>query len=171
MTNLSSQLGPLIVTIVILAFVALGLLPLKNLVTSVCKTVSAKSWPTAYAEIKEVGIKEDDDSECPPYSVEVLYSFSVENRDYSGDTIAFGYRSDSIKYEVHAELFSKLRPAKVVVVRYNPKNPRESCIAAVLHGSQFCDALVYFTFILALNGIVTGTLFPSLGLGSALFVT
>ena len=55
----------------------------------------AKDWPTVHGKITACELKESNDSESTTYKTIVKYNYTVDNRIYEGDRIAFGYSGSS----------------------------------------------------------------------------
>ena len=80
--------------------------------------------------------------------VRVCYSYTVDGREYQGNTIHTAYGSSSF-YDAHRGLESLLKPAKKIRVYYDPENPQKSmlspgfysCSLAILFGG-----FIFFSF-------------------------
>ena len=88
-------------------FFAVGFGVLGHGVWSLLQSNRAKSWPTTPGKVETCRISESTDSDSgTSYTVEVNYSYTVGNRAYAGNRIAFGYSGSSGR-QAHAEIAAK----------------------------------------------------------------
>ncbi len=133
------------------AFALFALWMLYGSISTLMKSWRATSWPTASAEVQSVALEHHSHSRGRTYQVVVTYTYVVDGRTYTGDTIAFGYGGSSAQSE-HEQLFQKLGTARLVKVHYNPRQAAESCIVDGVSKSQFTP----LAFSLMLLVFVTG---------------
>ncbi len=95
---------------------------------SAWRSTQAANWPTVSANIAQLSVHENSDSEGVTYEVKVLYQYAVDGVNYEGSRLAFGYAGSGSR-KSHDEIHQKLKEAKAVRVRYDPANPSESCLS------------------------------------------
>lgn len=88
----------------------------------------AARWPSVWGRIIELDVEEDSSGEgSPTYKVKVRYDYRVGRDQFENSRIAFGYGSGE---RAQAErLRDKLRGGLRVAVRYDPDDPRRSCLS------------------------------------------
>jgi Protein of unknown function (DUF3592) len=101
--------------------------------------IFAAKWPSVIGKIEEVSWQEYENSgyknQDISYQVIVKYEYSVNDRTYTNDTIAFAYNGIS-EIEIDRAIFNKLQEAEAVVVRYDPSNHSRSSLAYGIHSTH-----------------------------------
>jgi Protein of unknown function (DUF3592) len=102
------------------------------------RSAQAAAWPTTAATDWRLQADErasqDRRGQSNIYEVKIQYSYAVEGVNYEGTRLAFGY-AGSNRPAPHGDIHRKLEAAKGIDVRYNPKDPSESCLSFGLHRS------------------------------------
>lgn len=111
----------------------------------------AKSWPTVEGKIVSCDLKESSDSESTTYQVQVKYSYTVDDRSFMGDRIAFGYGGSSGR-TAHQEIADRLSAAKTVLVRYDPANAARSVLSYGLNRSTLFVLIFGATWLFFVTG-------------------
>lgn len=130
-------------------FYAIGLGLLGSAAWSAYRSTRAGGWPVTEGTIESVTLDEDSDSDGATLQVKVQYSYTVAGKAYEGTRLAFGYTGSSGR-EGHDAIYSKLKNAKAVAVRYDPADPAVSALSFGVHRSiQFliAFALTWLAFI------------------------
>ncbi len=148
------KVGLLIALVFLTLAVGTGAVLLWSGFTSLKRAMDAENWPTTFAQVKRVELKEETDSEnSRTYAVEVEYTYQVGGHTYNGNTLNDGY-SGSSGYEQHRKLFEKIRSAKTLEVRFNPEKPQESSIAYGLSRSHYISLSFSITWSLGIIGFI-----------------
>lgn len=115
------------------------------------RSTNAKNWPTAKGIVESSSIQTSSDSEGgSTYQVVVQYSYTVNNKKYTNDKIAFGYVSSSGE-EAHLEILNKIKNASAITVRYEPNNPQNAVLSFGFHRSIqfiFAFAITWLAFVI-----------------------
>jgi hypothetical protein len=116
---------------------------------SMSRSTEAGTWPTAPGTIDacEMTTNPGDGDGGPTYQVQVKYTYNVNGKEYTGDTLAFGYTASSGQ-EVHEEILAELQQAKTVEVRYDPFDPQVSVLSYGVHRS------IQFTLVFAVTWLL-----------------
>jgi hypothetical protein len=133
-------------------FIAFGIGFMAHALRSAWKSTRAASWPTTPAKVTHAEVRQSNSSDEPTYRVEVKYTYSVNNVDYHGSRVAFGYNSSSESGSQY-ELCNRIKNAKAIDVRYDPANPASSCLSFGLHQSiqfAFLFATAWLTIFICL---------------------
>lgn len=118
-----------------ICFFAVGVGILCSGINNLIMANQAKTWPTTEGTIKS--------STCAYYYVvsenasyfaHVTYSYTVAEKSYQGDRIAFGY-SGSWWRMPSRKIADRLSSAKTVLVRYHPDKPSLAVLSCGLNGS------------------------------------
>jgi hypothetical protein len=120
---------------------------------SMRRSTESGTWPmvTGTIDACELTTHPGGADSDPTHKVEVKYTYSVNGRQYTGDTLAFGYTSSSGR-EVHKEILARLQAAQTVEVRYDPFDPQTSVLSYGVHRSiQFTIAFA-ITWLLFVVG-------------------
>ncbi len=115
---------PLFIHIVFVVFLGFGLFVLAGAVHALWKENQSTSWPIVQGILIECQIKHNDDMD----RVILKYTYAVDSTKYESSRIAYGYNASS-DFNIHKNLFEKLRPLGSVKVRYNPMKPSEAVLA------------------------------------------
>ncbi|MBU2550575.1 MAG: DUF3592 domain-containing protein [Proteobacteria bacterium] len=91
------------------------------------------SWPTARATIRssrliEVQVRKGK-GKAPGYQAEIIYDYTVDDEEYQGDLIHFGYEPTRERGPGQA-LIQAYPPEHVVEVRYDPNQPDQAVLEA-----------------------------------------
>lgn len=133
-------------------FFAVGFGVLGHGVWSLLQANRAKSWPTTPGRVENCTITESTDAESETsYTVEVDYSYTVNNRMYAGNRIAFGYSGSSGR-PAHAEIAARLQNSRSVLVRYDPANPANAALSYGLNRSTIFTLLFGATWLVFTAG-------------------
>jgi hypothetical protein len=111
----------------------------------------AASWPEVEGKLLECRVKEDSGGESTTWQVKVRYSYSVAGQEFEGKRVAFGYNGSST-YEEHQGIYDKLQQSSRVMVRYDPRNPDSSVLAAGFNRSTFMLLAFAVTWLLFTTG-------------------
>jgi Protein of unknown function (DUF3592) len=110
------------------------------------ESISAANWPSVVGKLENVSWQESEGKGGTYYKVKVKYNYSIDNRKYHNDTLAFGYAASKDR-ETHERIFSKLQQTKAISVCYNFKHPDRSIlgyginswnIESILGSTFFC---------------------------------
>jgi Protein of unknown function (DUF3592) len=138
--------------IIIGVFFLVGLGLLGYGIWSARRSTQAANWPTARGVLTNAVLKEESDSDGSTYEVKVEYTYKVTDNEYHGSRLAFGYQASDGR-EAHAEILEKLKAAKSVDVRYDPKDPSSSALSFGIHRSiklMLGLAISWLAFLLGL---------------------
>ncbi len=97
------------------------------------KARQARTWPTVQGMIVDIMFDDSSDStgsSATTYQANVRYSYVVTGRQFEASRIAFGY-SASRNRQAEFDLYSRLKQAGTVAVRYNPAQPSEASLEYV----------------------------------------
>ncbi len=113
------------------------------------ESIAAAHWPSVVGKIEHVSWQEHrHKKKGTHYDVKVEYNYSIDNRQYHNNTLAFGY-SSSENRENNQLILDKLQHASEVFVRYNPDRPEQSTLAYGLNSSNTLAALlILFGFLI-----------------------
>lgn len=85
------------------------------------------NWPSALGTITESRVTTSEPGESQPmYGAEIAYSFRVESRAYTGDTVSFSV--DSVNQSVAESQVRKYPKGKAVLVYYDPNDASKSVL-------------------------------------------
>jgi hypothetical protein len=97
------------------------------------KARQAQTWPTVQGTIVDITFDDSSDptsSSATTCQTNVRYSFVVAGRQFEASRIAFGYSANRNRQAEFA-LYSRLKQAGTVTVRYNPAQPSEASLEYV----------------------------------------
>jgi hypothetical protein len=100
---------------------------------SAYRSTESADWPTADCTLSKLVLDERHDDGVI-YQVQVEYSYTVAGNVYNGSRVAFGYGGSSNR-EPHDAIYTKLKNAKTISVRYNPADPATSTLSFGIHQS------------------------------------
>ncbi len=123
----------------------------------VFKSQKASCWPFVLGTMNICEIKKTGDVDGITYRVHVYYSYRVNDRQYHGNRIAFGY-SGTNKHAEHAALYDKLSRASNVIIRYNPSNPSDSVLTYGLNLSTIrilAFGIMWLLFVIGFTALWT----------------
>ncbi len=138
-------------TVFISIFFLVGLGLLSHGVRAFYRGRQALSWPVVEGRLLECSLQENSDGESTTWEVQVRYSYSVEDREFEGKRVAFGYSGSSTREE-HQGIYEKLQSGSGVMVRYQPDNPNDSVLAAGFNRSTFLILAFAVTWLLFTTG-------------------
>lgn len=138
-------------TIFISIFFLVGFGLLGYGVHSLYRGRQALSWPVVEGRLVECRLQENSDSDSTTWAVKVRYSYSVTDREFEGDRLAFGYTGSST-HEEHQGILDKLQSGSRVMVHYLPSDPRNSVLAAGFNRSTFFILAFAVTWLLFTSG-------------------
>jgi hypothetical protein len=152
---------PAVVGVSVLVFGELaGLVMLGKGIQGLLCDNQVKKWPTAEAVVATCDVEYLPDSEGgQTFRVDVDYQYTVEGQEYRGNRVALGY-GPSTDLEFHKQLAQRLKTAKTVLVRYNPRNASDAVLA---FGAN------YGSWALTIYGVIF--CISSLGLGCLWIIT
>jgi hypothetical protein len=120
--------------LLVIPFLAIGILTLFLSIKNIHKTEQAEDWNQIPANIERVDIKSSKDSKgTKSYEVIAKYSYIIGSKKHFGDRIAFGYSMSN--FEDYSGLFYKLKESKKIMIYVNPNNESESVIIPGMNGS------------------------------------
>ncbi len=150
-----SQMGPRGFMIIFFGFFLLfGLGLASYFVPAFFKALEAKSWPARPCTIlnSAVRVYPGDSESGPTYSVDVLYTYIADGRQYKSNRYKLLGNSASDR-EKTGRVVQSLTPQKQVPCYVNPKHPSESVLSRDLD-SQYAFALVSLLFtLIGLTGL------------------
>jgi len=121
--------------IISLCFFAVGVGILYSGINNLMMANQAKLWPTTEGTIKSSKcVYYYVMSESSSYFTHVNYSYTVAEKNYEGDRIAFGY-TGSWWRRPNQKIADRLSSAKAVLVRYDPDKPSMAVLSYGLNGS------------------------------------
>jgi Protein of unknown function (DUF3592) len=133
-------------TYAIAAFCVLNTLALVRLIWRNRNQVAkGKTWARTTGVILESKVSipqshtDDEESDC---TAAVRYSYSVDDKSYESDRIAFGGQPDTMRM-LAEKTVAKYPPGAKVDVLYNPKHPA----SAVLESKNATQALTYVSLV------------------------
>lgn len=139
----------LVVTVAVL-FLLFGLSILSQAYPDFVACRQAANWPTTKGVVDSSSIVESTNAKgSSTYGAEVIYSYSVGGRKFSGINIAHGYEFTSNR-RTHETIVDLLPESTVVKVRYNPDEPQYSTLSYGLHRSMIVKIgflAVWFTIV------------------------
>ena len=92
------------------------------------KVAASASWPSTEGTVTSIEFDDDSTPDSTTiYQTNVTYTYKVRGVQYESSRIAFGY-SASRSRETELSLFSSLKDAQSVTVRYNPSRPSEATL-------------------------------------------
>lgn len=115
------------------------------------------TWSSRHWSHTEGKIVVSQVSASPEHKPQIRFSYEVENRAYTGETIWFGVDQESFEEGPAAAVAARYPVGRVVTVTYDPKHPetavletglRSSTVAGVLFGLLF---VLVLTFVLAIQ--------------------
>lgn len=113
--------------VLVLPFLAIGLVILAEALGDASRAVRAEGWPSAPARITRSEIVAVA-GETGRYRAEVVYRYTVSGRAFEGRRIAFGYAAGRDR-AYHAALSAALPQGEAVLARYDPRAPAEATLA------------------------------------------
>lgn len=141
---------PMLFTMFISVFYAIGLGILGYALWSARRSSVASNWPVASGSIDVCSLETKSDSDGgTTYEVKVQYSYSVHGKHFTGTRLAFGYAASS-GHEAHEQICHKLKNSKSVDVRYDPTDPSNSTLSFGIHRSiqfMFAFAITWLDFV------------------------
>lgn len=144
-----SRMGPRgILTIFFGFFLAFGLGLASYFVPVFFKALEAKSWPARPCTILSSGVHiyPGDSESGPTYSVDVLYAYTADGRQYKSNRYQFLGNSVG-DHEETERVVRSLPPQKRIPCYVNPEHPSESVLNRDIDG-QYAFALVSTLFAL-----------------------
>ncbi len=138
-------------TLFISVFFAAGFGMLGYGLYSLRASTLAKNWPTVEGRVLSCGLTESSGSDSTSYRVQVTYSYTVDDRSFQGDRIAFGYGGSSGR-AAHQEIADRLSSAKTVLVRYDPADAARSVLSYGLNRSTLFILIFGVTWLAFVTG-------------------
>ncbi len=145
-------------------------------VTSLNQAMEIKKWTTAQGLLHEVDLVEirTKYKRRVANKVNVKYSYDVGGVTYEGNTVTLGTLDTiGISREENYKIYSKLKSAKQIEVRFNPADHRQSTLTYGVTTSHF----VYITFgatflmvVLGMSILILLSLFSEVDLSKSLVV-
>lgn len=135
-------------------FYIVGFAILGSGINSLNQAKAAKNWPTTVANLQDVALITDNDSDGTTYQVQAKYVYRVHGVSYEGDNISFGYNAGSGRV-AHQQIYDKLKSAKKIEVRFNPDQPSQSTLAYGASRSHFIMLTFGATWLLFTIGFTT----------------
>ena len=119
------------------------------------KAVEAKSWPARPCTIRSsaVHVYPGDSESGPTYSVDVVYTYTADGRQYKSNRYKFSGNSVGDSEET-AKVVQSLPPDTQIPCYVNPEHPSESVLNREIDG-QYAFALISPLFaLIGLTGLV-----------------
>jgi hypothetical protein len=93
---------------------------------------TSQKWARTPAEILKLDYLEDlDDDGHGVRSVNILYQYNVQGKNYQNSKISFGYiGTDAPEY--HQRIYNILKTKNIINIYYDPRNPQNSTISRSL---------------------------------------
>ena len=129
-------LGLLLGIIVLLYFVFSEL-------AAVHHTWSSRHWPHTEGKIVVSQV-----SASPEHKPQIKFSYEVENRTYTSETVWFGVDHKSFEEGPAAALVARYPVGGVVTVTYDPKHPETAVLETGLRSSTVAGVLFGLLFVL-----------------------
>ena len=111
----------------------------------------ARHWPTAPGRMLYCELQESSDSDGTTYQTIVRYEYWVAGHRYEGSRIAYGYSGSSGR-GAHEEIEARLKNARSLQVRYDPKDPGECALSYGLNRSTLTMLVFAITWLLFVTG-------------------
>jgi hypothetical protein len=93
------------------------------------QSIATKKWITTTGTLQDVRlVRESGAKSVNLYRVNVKYIYLVKSVPYQRNSLSYGY-SASNDYDGHSKIYSKLKSAKKVEVRFNPANHNQSTLS------------------------------------------
>lgn len=118
------------------------------------KCIIAARWPTVIGTMNSYKIGEICDSDGAVFSFNLSYSYEVLGLKYHGNRISF-FNYGSSQSPKATRLHQKFSKARTVKVRYNPKNPSESCLSYGLTRSAVGVLVFFLMWLLLVSAFAT----------------
>ena len=115
-----------ITTGVVLLILAIAII----FICTLANSIQSLTWPSTKGIIvKSVLIRKGSgtNSAGRSFKWDIEYSLSVNNVNYTGDTVNFESKQDPNR-DIAKKFIAKYRPGAKVDVYYKPSNPKESCL-------------------------------------------
>lgn len=114
-------------------FILIGISLVAQGISGLRQSKRAAKWPTTPATISRLELEKLRDSDGYYTSVvKVQYQYTVDGVVYTSSRLAIGYPGNLTQNQ-HDEIYRKIKDAKVVLVRYDPTTPSESCLSYGIH--------------------------------------
>lgn len=115
-------------------------------IISARRSLAVGAWPVAPGVIDtcEIVTKSGGSDGGTTYEVKVSYTYSVNQKKYTGSRVAFGY-GGSDDSPTQQQLYKKLNESKSIEVRYDPHDPANSSLSYGMHKT------LYFLFIFSIT--------------------
>ena len=111
------------------------------------RSVQCARWPTAEGLVTASRMERHSGDDGDTFSAEVSYVFTVADKRYEGNRLAFGAMSSSADY---AQGVLKRYPVEQrVTVHYSPNNPQVAVLETGVHGGTWICFVVGAVFVLA----------------------
>jgi hypothetical protein len=110
------------------------------------QVVDARSWNSVPCEILESGVRVHSGDDGATYSIDVLFRYELEGREYLSNRYHFLSGSTG-GYESKAQVVEKIPPGTHTVCYVDPETPHEAVLQRGFSG-EFFFAVIPFIFIL-----------------------
>ena len=114
------------------------------------KVAKARSWSKVPCEILESGVRTHRGEDGDTYSVEVLFRYHVNERDYLSDRYDFLTGSSS-GYDGKARIVAGIPPGAEAVCYFNPDDPHQAVLERG-YSPEFLFGLIPLIFVLVGGG-------------------
>ena len=120
------------------------------------QSVQAGNWPTTEGTLDSIHVIKDEeaDSDESRYALKTAYHYRIDDREYLGRRVAFGY-DDAFLSKGHGSIYEKLKDAKLVTVRYDPRNPSSSVLSYGIHSKTMLGILFSLLWLAFFGGVAT----------------
>lgn len=116
-------------------------------VTTVRNASVSRNWPAVTGTItaSQVAISTDEDGTT--YSADVQYTYVVNDRRYTADTVNFGEYGSGSRSRID-KIVARYPPGGQVTVYYNPDNPGTAVLEPGLSWGSYFGFLMSFAFFI-----------------------
>jgi hypothetical protein len=118
---------------VLLLFFATGVVIVIAAYRMQLKARQAQNWPTVPGQVVRLEFDDSSDptgSDATTYQTNVRYAYTVAGAHFEATRIAFGYSAGRDR-QAEFDLYTRLKQAAVVTVRYDPARPSEATLEFV----------------------------------------
>jgi hypothetical protein len=121
---------------------------------SLVNVIDARGWDETPCLMISSHVQSHPDSDGTTYSIEVLYSYTVEGRQYTSNRYEFMGGSSS-GYEGKAEVVAQYPPGNQAMCYVNPKDPTEAVLQPGFTLIHLVGLVPLVLFIVGLGGAIS----------------
>jgi Protein of unknown function (DUF3592) len=151
MKKMAATIGVILAVFFLLLLSVVSFSILRQGVTSLNQAMEIKKWTTAKGVLHEVDLVEIGRRRRGT-KVNVKYSYDVGGVTYDGDKVTLGTIGSS--REQNYKIYSKLKSAKMIEVRFNPADHRQSTLTYGVTTSHFVYITLGATFLIVVLGMI-----------------